>query len=118
MTEYPNAHHICNLTKGGDVLYVAHSGTVINNMLHCIGALGIPDVQIHRANGRQRVTFPWGATLRFATVNTLHTTRGRAFWHIVTDSHHYLDDATFRETLRPCFVSPVHASTERYSVIG
>lgn len=115
---YPLAQHICNLTKGGDVLYVAHTGTVISDLLRSIAALGIQDVKLYRANGVERVEFPWGATLHFATIRTLHRARGRTFWHIVTDSHHYLDDPTFRETLRPCFQSRMSAGDERYSVIG
>ena len=116
--KHPHVQHICNLTKGGDVLYAAHAGSAISNMLHCISELGLPEVKIYRTNGEQRVTFPWGTTLHFATINTLHRARGRSFWHIVTDSHNYLDNDAFRETLRPCFLSTMHSGIERYSVIG
>lgn len=113
---HTHAQHICHLAKVGDVLYVAQTGAGIRSMLHCIEALQMTGVKVYRTNGQQRVEFPDGNTLRFATIRTLHHARGYSFWHIVTDSHHYLDDPYFRRTLAPCFSTALVG--ERYSVIG
>lgn len=113
---HPHVQHICHLAKIGDVLYVAHADHGIKHMLNLIECLRLPGVKTYRTNGQQRVDFPNGNTLRFVTIRTLQKARGYSFWHIVTDSHTYLDDPSFRRALAPCFSTAL--SGERYSVIG
>lgn len=116
--KYPHVQHVCNLTRGGDVLYISASGYGVQQFVKSIAKLELEGVTIRRAKGSELVTFPDGHRLHFATLRTLHKARGLSVHHIVTDDHVMLDDPEFRATLRPCFSHLYAVDIERYSVIS
>ncbi|GAA1323058.1 hypothetical protein ACFSWE_08550 [Leucobacter albus] len=116
--KYPHMQHVCNLTRGGDVLYVGSTGHGVQHFIKSVADLNIEGVTTRRSKGHELVTFPDGHRLHFATLRTINKARGLTVQHIVIDDHTMLDDPDFRATLRPCFSHPYGVDIERYSVIG
>lgn len=109
----PHIQHLINIAREQRVLYVGRTAADIRDIVGQI-ADAAPHATTRRAFGAERVTFPEGGTITFATPRSPNLGRGLTVDHVFLDDHEPLNDPATRGSLTHVF----GGQPERYTVIG